>query len=226
MKISRWSIFLTALCFSLLANEKATPGFDLASLERQMWQAYYDKTLQTVSRLAEEYLVQLFSLSPDQAREAAPLFLKPMETFSSLPNNMSDVEYEVRILPELEILYVKLSDMTTKFDGKAAAKAELTWWIARRRATSRNTENVGRLMAQALAIMLGGQASQYERMAYLRAEAGCFRDKCQNDWGGVLSNDWMVLENLLRLSYDACPYLKVKQCRPPSQSPTDASQND
>lgn len=210
MLMWRLGALLMLMCAPLLAGEvpvqPESSAPDLASLERQIWQAYYDKNLQKTSSLANAYLVKFFSLNEDQAKEVAPLFLKSMETYSGLPINTSDTDYNTKVLPDLEALYKKVASFVPyKLDAMAAAQNELAWWVARRRVPSRNIGNVANLMAQALSTMLGKPSSYYQRMAYLRASAARYRDRCQNDWGGVCSEDWQMVENLLRLAYSQCP---------------------
>lgn len=211
---------LLAVSFADTPKPSSFDATLIASLEQQIWQAYYDRRLEAVEGPAISYLVNLFALSEQEAREIAPLFLKSMEVFGNISIDASDATHEEKALPSLEAYFEKLAKhMPTGFDPKEVAKAELSWWMARRRASTRDIETVGHLMAHALGLMFAMEPRLFERAAYFRACAGRYRDKCK-EWGGVNNQDWEEVRNILESGYKAWPPLQTNQGGAPCEPAT------
>ena len=70
------------------------------------------------------------------------------------------------------------------FDPHAVARAELSWWVARRVPGENSAEHVGRLIAEEYALLYEAPPSVARGAALLRAEAAALRDAqaARPDW--------------------------------------------
>lgn len=164
----------------------------MADLELAMWQAYYAKSRVRLFVLLVTMLHEQYRYSwANAAREGFHL-ARAAATFGDLKNH-----YEV-VLPDLEQAYGEARDwMHAGFDPHAVARAELSWWVARRMPGQNSAENVGRLMAEEYALLYEAPIARVARAALLRAEAGKLRDD------EAARPDWDQIRSLLRESYRA-----------------------
>jgi hypothetical protein len=164
----------------------------LAELELEMWQAYYRADRVRLVRGLVTTLREQYHCSYASALRAGLRFGRAASTFSGIRDGYD------RVLPDLEAGYAIVGDCAgATFDPTAVARAELTWWVARRVPGQQSPENVGRLIAEANALIFGLPAAQVLEASVLRAEAGRLRDE-----GGARA-DWVAVAGLLRRSYRA-----------------------
>jgi hypothetical protein len=208
-------IFVTLLAFIGLMekgqsmDEKRKPMDPtlIATCETDIWKLYYHKTMPQEEKVAlasknfKPMIEQAFAVS--DGTSAVPSFLKAMLVFGQMPQTSTKEEYTQKILPLVVQAFedVKKISPYNSFDTKQAAIKELDWWVARRIEAERSTDNVGNIMAEAYGLIYGGNVKTYGRSAYLRADAARYRDKCQDEFGGLTDKDWTIIQDLLLKSY-------------------------
>lgn len=188
---------LFALSLGYLAVARPAEGdvraFDpdrLAVLEVDMWQAYYAKERLRLVRGLITTLREQYHCSYANAVRVGLRFGRAASQFATATSG-----YEA-VLPDLEQGFgVVRSCVNASFDPSAVARAELAWWVARRVPEARSPENVGRLIAEANALIFGVPSAQVLDASVLRARAGRLRDE-----GGDRA-DWSEVSDLLHRSY-------------------------
>ena len=162
----------------------------LATLELDMWQAYYRKETLRLFRGLVITLHEQYRYSWAKATEAAFHLARAARTFSDLRSG-----YDV-VLPDLERAYTIARDWTgSTFDPAAVARAELAWWVARRVPGQDSPEHVGGLIADEYALLYDVPRDRVVNASLLRARAGRLRDE-----GGAHA-DWPAVSRLLLDSY-------------------------
>ena len=168
----------------------------LAALETGMWQAYYDKDKARLFRLLVVMLREQYHFSWQKAVVAGWHFARAAATFGDATD-----QYE-RVLPDLEAGYTMVRDWTgARFDPAAVARAELSWWTARRdpasgTGTAKN-HVVAERMTDLYALLYEAPRGRVAEAAGLRVDAADLRDR---DKRGV---DWKGVSYLLHQSYRA-----------------------
>src|SRR6185503_13934403 len=100
------------------------------------------------------------------------------------------------VLPDLEKAYATARRwLGAGFDPGRVARAELAWWVARRTKGQNDPENVGRLIAEAYALLYEAPLDDMLRPGLLRAEAAAMRDE------HAVAPDWAAIGRLLTESY-------------------------
>jgi hypothetical protein len=164
----------------------------VASLEVDMWKAYYDKQRVTLFVLLVTMLREQYGYSWARAVQAGGYLARAASTFSGLRD-----DYD-RVLPDLESAFVIARDWTrASFDPKLAARAELAWWVARRTEGQSDVETVGRRIGEAYAVLYGVPLERVAEAGLLRAEAAHLRDSQPRD------PDWARIHALLQQSFRA-----------------------
>lgn len=162
----------------------------VASLEREMWQAYYQKQKPRLFGLLVVTLREQYRYTWARAAQAAFHLARAAAWFGDARGG-----YE-RVVPDLEAAYTIARDWSSSdFDPAEVARAELDWWVARRDPARRSPANVGRLIAQEYALLYSVPRERVAEAGRLRAEAGALRD------AGAAQPDWAEVERLLRESY-------------------------
>ena len=162
----------------------------LASLETEMWQAYYAKERVRLFALLVTMLRNQYHYSWAAATAEGFHLARAAATFGDLKEG-----YDV-VLPDLEAAYGRAKRWTgSSFDEKAVARAELAWWVARRVPGQNSPEQIGRLIAQEYALLYETTPEAVEAAALLRAQAAALRDQQS------ASPDWNRIARLLRDSY-------------------------
>ncbi len=162
----------------------------IADLEVDMWQAYYRKENLRLFRGLMQTLHEQYHYSWVQGGITGFYLARAAATFG---NARSDYE---QVLPDLECAFTRIRDWTSSsFDPAALARAELAWWVARRDPVAKDPENVGRLMAEANALLFAVPAAAVLNASTLRARAGRLRDD-----GGEQA-DWATVSTLLHQSW-------------------------
>jgi hypothetical protein len=174
-------------------GSRSLTGFDpdrLADLEVDMWQAYYAHENLRLFRALLTILHEQYRYSWAKASVAGFHLARAARTFGDARS-----DYE-RVLPDLENAYAIMKEWTgSRFDPGEAARAELSWWVARRIRGQDSPENVGRLIATVNALVYGVPRDRVLEASTLRAEAGKLRDD-----GGDHA-DWARVSELLHQSY-------------------------
>lgn len=210
-----WLGATAALLAAWLVGVQHPPGprslrvFDgdrLAGLELGMWQAYYAKDKVELFGLLVQMLREQYRYPWLKAARVAFHWARAAATFGDATG-----DYE-RVLPDLEAGYAEARDWTrASFDPAAVARAELSWWVARRDPASGAGEHKNAVVA---ARMTDLYAQLYEvprqrvaEAARLRVEAADLRDR-----GAALAGrggdrnasvDWKGVSWLLHQSYRA-----------------------
>jgi hypothetical protein len=164
----------------------------LASLELEMWQAYYAKENVRLFRLLVVMLREQYNYSWVTATREAFYLARAAATFGNARSN-----YEV-VLPDLEAAYTIARAWTSAaYQPAAVARAELAWWVARRVPGQNSPEQVGQLIADEYALLYDMPPEALLESAVLRARAGALRD------AQAAKPDWAVIERLLLESYQS-----------------------
>ena len=162
----------------------------IASLEVDMWRAYYDKRNVRLFILLAELLREQRRYPWAKAVTEGFYLARPAARFARMKS-----EYD-SVLPDLEYAYGLAKDWTgAGYDPRAVARAELAWWVARRDPAARSPENVGRLIADLYAKMYGVPIGRVASAGRLRAEAAALRDQTAGQ------PDWPTIATLLQRSY-------------------------
>jgi hypothetical protein len=164
--------------------------YRLATLELQMWQAYYDKRNARLLALLVTMLREQYRYSWTTAAREGFHLARAAATFGNARSN-----YEV-VLPDLESGYATARDwLQADFDPQAVARAELAWWVARRIPGQNSAEQVGGLIADEYALLYATSRARVLESGILRAKAGKLRDET------ATSPDWNEVGRLLTASY-------------------------
>lgn len=188
------------------AGTRSLAVFDpdrLAELEVGMWQAYYAKERFRLFRLLVVMLREQYHYSWQTAARAAFHLARAAATFGDTTG-----EYD-RVLPDLEAGYAIARDWTgARFDPAAVARAELSWWTARRDPASGTGAHKNRVVAARMtelyALLYEAPRERVAEAARLRVEAADLRDRgadaadFDRDRRGV---DWRGVSFLLHQSY-------------------------
>jgi hypothetical protein len=162
----------------------------LASLETQMWQAYYGKEHVRLFGLLVTLLHEQYHYSWGTALVEGFHLARAASRFGDLKDH-----YEV-VLPDLEAAYGKVRSWTgATFDPRSVARAELAWWEARRIPGHNSPEQVGELIAEEYALLYESSPPAMAAAALLRAQAAAMRD------AHAERPDWDTIGRLLRDSY-------------------------
>ena len=177
----------------------------LAELEVGMWQAYYAKDKSRLFRLLVMMLREQYHYSWQKAVVAGYKLARAAATFGDASG-----DYD-RVLPDLTAAYTIARDWTgSKFDPAAVARAELSWWTARRDPASGTGADKNRVVAARMtdlyALLYGAPQERVAEAARMRVEAADLRDRgadaadFERDKRGV---DWKGVSFLLHQSYRA-----------------------
>jgi hypothetical protein len=169
----------------------------LAELEVGMWQAYYDKQKSHLFRLLVTMLREQYHYSWQKAAIAGYHLARAAATFGEATG-----DYD-RVLPDLEAAYTIARDWTdAKFDPAAVARAELSWWTARRDPASGTGATKNRAVAERMidlyALLYDAPRDRVAEAARLRVEAADLRDRGADARTEV---DWKGVSYLLHQSY-------------------------
>ena len=173
----------------------------LADLEVGMWQAYYAKEQLALFRLLVTMLHEQYHYSWATAAREGFHLARAAARFGDLRCGDGGPSDPCRppapaVLPDLEIAYAEArSWLDARFDPRAVARAELAWWVARRRPGQDSPEQVARLMAEEYSLLYEAPVEQVYPAALLRAEAGAMRD------AQASNPDWDAIRSVLRQSY-------------------------
>ena len=161
-----------------------------ADLELRMWQAYYAKDRSRLFALLVTLLHEQYHYSWATAVTEGVHLARAAATFGDLKSN-----YEL-VLPDLEIAYDTARRwLHAGFDPRDVARAELAWWVARRTPGQNDATDVGRLIAEAYALLYEAPVADMMRAGLLRAEAAALRDRQAEQ------PDWPAIGRLLTESY-------------------------
>jgi hypothetical protein len=154
----------------------------VADLELKMWQACYAKANVRLFALLVTTMHEQYRYSWAIAGLEAFHLARAAAAFGELRGN-----YDV-VLPDLEAAYARTRDWThARFDPPAVARAELSWWVARRVPGQNAPDHVGALIAVEYALLYDAPIDRMTQPALLRAEAAALRDAggAQPDWSGI-----------------------------------------
>jgi hypothetical protein len=187
--------FLLAFAFTPPRGSRSMRVFDparLADLEVRMWQAYYGKERVRLFGLLVTMLREQRRYSWAAAAREGFHLARAAATFGDLRGGYD------RVLPDLESAYTLARNWTgAHYDPAAVARAELSWWVARRIPGQNSPEQVGRVMAEEYALLYETTPDRVAQAALLRAEAGALRD------AQAERPDWETIHRLLDASYRA-----------------------
>jgi hypothetical protein len=175
------------------SGNRSIRSFDadrIANLEVGMWQAYYAKERLKLFGLLVLTLREQYHYSWATAVGAAFHLARAAATFGDASGN-----YEV-VLPDLTAAYqtVKAQSRAT-FDPRDVARAELSWWVARRVPGQNSSQQIGRLIAEEYAALYAAPVGDVARAGLLRAQAAALRD------AQAANPDWDTIRQMLIDSY-------------------------
>jgi hypothetical protein len=171
----------------------------VADLELDMWKAYYAKQRLRLFVLLVTTLREQYGYSWARAIQAGGYLARGAARFGDARG-----DYD-RVLPDLEAAFTIARDWTSSsFDPRAAARAELAWWVARRTPGQDDPAIVGQRIADAYAVLYQLPVERLADAGRLRADAAHLRDL------DAAQPDWDRIQVLLRQSYRA---LKIATAR-------------
>lgn len=174
----------------------------LSAAEAMAWKAYYEKDLKMLFSSVEKIFEIQFALSPLQAREVTAHYAKAAAEFGNLPTDTPRADYQRLVLPILVNAYAVLNSYSPMKDYERIAQFDLEWWVDRRDPKTNSPAIVGSSMAKMYAAMdLDANIMLLEKAAYLRAAAGQYRDLTHQVWGGMTSQDWTIVQQILLNGY-------------------------
>ena len=186
-------VFIYAGFISTPSGPRDVRAFDpdrTAAIEIEMWKAYYDKRNVALFRDLVTLNREMYRCPRSTAVRIAFHFARAASAFANLRTG-----YE-QILPDLEAGYRIARDWSgLPYDPVVIARAELSWWIARRIPEMNSPEEVGGLIADLNAQFYGVPRERVLEASILRARAGRLRDE------GGPSADWAEVGRLLTESY-------------------------
>jgi len=185
----------------MMVNGVAMDSAKMAEYETGIWKAYYAKNLEQVHANIKLWVEGVCGI--DDATPILPSYLKAVEAFGETPVGSPIEFYSETILPLLIDTFKEIKKVSrySLFDPSEVAEKELAWWVARRFKAEQNPENVGAIMAEAYGLFYGGDAKDFRKSAYLRAQAARYRDLCQDEFG-ITETDWKRIQQYLTDSYD------------------------
>ena len=156
-----------------------------------MWQAYYARDLAKLHGEMTALLRAQFRLPPADAERISRNLVGAAMKFA-----IGGASYERTVLPDLEVAYLQLRAVLKRpFDPREAARAELSWWVARRTPGQDNPQQVGKRIAKLYSVIYGDERPEFQEAGLLRAQAALLRDRSGPNC------DWAKVEGLLRRSY-------------------------
>jgi hypothetical protein len=188
------------------SGPRSVRAFDpdrLAALEVGMWQAYYAKAKLRLFRLLVVMLREQYHCSWQRATVAGFHLARAAATFGDATG-----DYE-RVLPDLEAGYAAARACTgASFDPAAVARAELSWWTARRDPASGTGAHKNAVVAARMtalyALVYAAPAERVGEAARLRVEAADLRDRGAGAPAlgrAARGVDWKGVSFLLHQSY-------------------------
>jgi len=184
---------LVAYLATAAPNVRSLRQFDpdrMADLDLRMWQAYYAKERVRLFTLLVTMLREQYHYSWATATVEGFYLARAAATFGDATS-----DYD-RVLPDLTEGYRTAKDwLGAGFDPEAVAKAELSWWAARRTPGKSSPAQVGERMADAYALLYEAPRAKLTTAATLRADAAAIRD------AQAANPDWPAIRVLLERSY-------------------------
>ena len=175
------------------AGPRSLRAFDpdrTAALELEMWQAYYAKERVRLFRLLVTLLREQYRYPWSTAATEGFHLARAAAAFGDATS-----QYDT-VLPDLEKGYATARQwLGAGFDPARVARAELAWWVARRTKGQNDPEHVGRLIAEAYALLYEAPFDDMLKPGLLRAEAAAMRDE------QAVAPDWAAIGRLLTESY-------------------------
>lgn len=167
----------------------------LADLEVGMWQAYYAKEKLQLFRLLVVMLREQYRYPWSKAVRAAYHLARAAATFGDATGDYDEV------LPDLTQGYAIAREWTgAGFDPADVARAELSWWVARRDPASGDGAHKNRVvterMSELYALLYETPKARVAEAARQRVEAADLRDR-----GARGSVDWKAVSWILHESY-------------------------
>jgi hypothetical protein len=162
----------------------------VASLELDMWQAYY-------ARERLRLFARLVTLLHEQNRMSWARSIQVGFHFARAAARFADLRggYDA-VLPDLERGYaIQREWLQAGFDPAAVARAELAWWVARRDPARNSPEAVGALIADEHALLYEVPRGRVFETSVLRARAARLRDDHH------AAPDWTRIGEMLAASY-------------------------
>jgi hypothetical protein len=209
----RTALKLMSFVFSLLISHRAIGNpmqinyVEAAAAEVKAWQAYYQKNPAVLlERTGVLLAVQYPIKDADTIKRIANEFFIAYHKFGTLPQDSSEQNYQQEVLPLIVKAYTSLKEtINAPWDAADAAKADLSWWVARRQDKQKDPELVGKKIELLYSILYGlnnDDRGFLGRAGYFRATAARYRDLCQDKWGAISEEDWKIIQLLLEESYD------------------------
>ena len=166
----------------------------MAHSETMMWRHYYDRRYLFLFADLYENAQTQYGFSPLDSVRIAVAAARAAGTFQP-STSRSGAEIA---LPFLENYFDLLAHATPlPLDVKAAARAELDWWQARREAVG--PKSYGAIIARVSTLLYGLDNEELRKAGVLRAEAMAYRDARD---GAITDADWSAIETRLTEAYE------------------------
>jgi hypothetical protein len=181
--------------FAAPAGPRAEGEFDpetVAASEVAAWQALQGREDFSVYFNVMQMLREQHRYTWFKAAEAGFALGRATNTFVNLHGHYD------RVLPDLTDAAAIQKDWgAASYDPAAVAKAQLTWWVARRLPNQNSLDDVSRLIAEEYALRYEISPEQASDAALRRAEAVQLLDS------GGIDPDWRTIQKDLEDSYRA-----------------------
>lgn len=192
--VAACSLIVTVLLYGGYSTLMKRPALDaavIAKAETAMWRAYYERDDKALAWNLVHLMRSQYGLNWWEAGTIGYLFADSAMKFRN-----GEVSHTSEVLPELIEAYRKINATTSiNFDPVKAAKAEWSWWIARRSNRHNSPQNVGKQIASLYQILYGQDHPAFQESGLLRAQAANLRDQ------GKHNADWKTIETMLTESY-------------------------
>jgi hypothetical protein len=196
LAVAAGTLAFLGLAYAVFPRHPDLRAFDprgMARSETAMWRHYYER--QYLLLFADLYgnSRSQYGFSPWESARIAFAAARAAKAFQP-SNSRSGAQ---AALPYLEDYFALLARGTpVPLDIKAAARAELDWWQARREDTG--PETYGAMIARVSALLYGQNSEKFRDAGMLRAEAMAFRDASADS---MTDAGWSTIETILTKAY-------------------------
>jgi len=172
---------------------------EVARLETAMWRSYYEKQRVRLFNQMTELLRTQYHMTPVKSNLVAYYAANAAFVFKE---GKQRADYE-KALPDLITFYSYLHNMSDiDFDVHKVSQLELEWWIVHRERAHHPPGDLDRALAELQAAIYNVPVDRLMDHGRLRAEAMTIRDT-KAEQGGVTEEDWAKINQLLRQSWQS-----------------------
>ena len=196
LAIAAGALAILGLAYAFFPRHPDLRAFDprgMARSETAIWRHYYEHRYLLLFADLYGNARSQYGFSPWESARIAFAAARAAKAFQ--PSSLRSGTQAA--LPFLEDYFGLLARAApVPLDSKAAARAELDWWQARREDTS--PRSYGAMIARVSALLYGRDSEKFRESGILRAEAMAFRDASGED---TTDAGWSTIESILTKAY-------------------------